>query len=95
MELTREHVLKMISKRVVETVILSHHLSEENEPHKNYVTDKLFYEEPWPSLDKANSAIFEQINAVLRMHFGIEISELPYKFTAEDVEECLRNPSIV
>ena len=74
----------MISKRVVEAVLLSHHLSEYDEPHRSYVVEKTEYE--WPSLDKQLSAIFEQINAVFRMNFGVEANKNKYHFTNEDVK---------
>lgn len=82
MKLTREQVLKMISKRVVETVLLSHHLSEYDEPHGNYVEEKMG---DWPSLDPERSDIFHQVNIILRSAFGIEINKNRYHFTPEDV----------
>lgn len=83
-ELTREHVLKMISKRIVEAVILSHHLSEYDLPQSNYVVVKTLYE--WPSLDKSNTNTFDEIRKILREAFGIVINENPYHFMTGDVQ---------
>ena len=82
MTLTREQVLKMISKRVVEAVLLSHHLSEYDEPHGNYVEEKMA---DWPSLDKGRTEPFIDIGAILIEYFGIPINKNRYHFTPEDV----------
>lgn len=75
--------MKMISKRIVEAVILSHHLSEYDEPIMGYVDTKTLYE--WASLDPKNMVPFNLIRDILRETFGIQISESAFEFTTEDV----------
>jgi len=77
MTLTRKDVLKMISKRIVEAVVLSHHLMEYDEPHEGYVFEKT-HPDNWPSLDTIRKDIFHQIKIILKSHFGIEINSSRY-----------------
>ena len=83
MTLTRKEVLKMISKRIVEAVVLSNHLVAPGEPFADYVNEKI---RTWPVLDSANSDIFHQINIILRSAYGIEINKSYFHFTPAEVE---------
>lgn len=68
-------VVNMISERIAQAIVLSHHLSEYDEPHANYVYEKTM---TYPVLDNNLKDIFHQVNIILRSAFGIEICPSPY-----------------
>ena len=69
-DMTRKEVLKMISERIVQAIVLSNHLADSAEPHADYVNEKI---NSWPVMDKANQDIFNEIRVVLIARYGIEI----------------------
>ena len=68
--MTRKEVLKMISERIVQAIVLSNHLADSAEPHADYVNEKI---NSWPVMDRSNQDIFHQVKIILRSAYGIEI----------------------
>ena len=63
-------VIKMRRERLGQVVILSHHLSRNNEPYIDYVNEK---KDIMPSLDSNNKAVFEQLALILKQKYGVVI----------------------